>query len=276
MQDTRIAVVVSNARVGRTAENLSKISRWVKKAAAEGAAIVCFPEMQISGYHIDAQIKAFAQPVPGPASRYLEDLAHQHEITILAGLAEQGSGESIYATQLVVQPEGLAGRYRKLHLGPPEKAVYTAGNGIPMFSAKDFRFGIQLCYDSHFPELATAMALKGADAIFIPHASPGDRPDHKLSSWMRHLPARAFDNSLFIIACNQTGENGCGLSFPGAGLVIGPSGGVLDSYTGKEEFLMIVDLKADDLNAVRNHRMRYFLPNRRPELYQRYLANSQN
>jgi len=270
MQDIRIAVVVSNARVGQTAENLSKIARWVEKAAAEGAAIVCFPEMQITGYHIDAEIEALAQPVPGPASRCLEDLAHRHDLTILAGLAEAGASGSVYATHLVVEPDGLAGIYRKLHLGPPEKAVYTPGNDIPMFSAGgDFRFGLQLCYDTHFPELATAMALNGADAIFIPHASPGGTSAAKLASWMRHLPARAFDNGIFVIACNQTGENGRGLSFPGAGLVIGPSGEVLDSYTGGDETRMLVDLKADDLKAVRSHRMRYFLPNRRPDLYQR-------
>ncbi|MDZ7832180.1 MAG: nitrilase-related carbon-nitrogen hydrolase [Desulfobacterales bacterium] len=267
MQDIRIAVIISNARVGRTEENLSKISRWVEKAAAEGAAIVCFPEMQVTGYHIHADIKEFAQPVPGPASRYLEDLAREHSLTILAGLAETDAKGSIYAAQLVIGPEGLAGKYRKLHLGPPEKAVYTPDQDIPIFSAGDFRFGIQLCYDSHFPELATSMALKGGDAIFIPHASPGDKPDTKLSSWMRHLPARAFDNSIFIIACNQTGENGRGLSFPGAGVVIGPAGGVMESYAGAAEHMIVTDLKERDLSNVRGHRMRYFLPNRRPELY---------
>lgn len=268
MQDTRIAAVITNSRVGHTEENLSKMARWVEKAAAEGAAIVCFPEMQITGYHINAEVEAFAQPVPGEASRYLENLAHQHDLTILAGLAEKGASDTFYATQLVIGPEGLTGKYRKLHLGPPEKAVYTPGNDIPMFSAGDFHFGLQLCYDTHFPELATAMALMGVDALFIPHASPGGTPEAKLASWMRHLPARAFDNGIFVIACNQTGDNGRGLSFPGVGLVLGPSGEVLDSYTGGGETLMLADLKADDLAAVRNHRMRYFLPNRRPELYQ--------
>jgi N-carbamoylputrescine amidase len=198
----------------------------------------------------------------------LEDLAHRHHLTILAGLAETDAGGRLYAAHLVVRPDGLAGKYRKLHLGPPEKAIYTAGNTIPIFAAGGFRFGIQLCYDTHFPELATAMALKGADAIFLPHASPGGTPKNKLTSWMRHLPARAFDNGVFVIACNQTGDNGRGLSFPGVGLLLRPSGEVLDSYTRGGETLMLADLKADDLAAVRSHRMRYFLPNRRPELYQ--------
>ena len=268
MQDTRIAVIVSNARVGSTAENLSRITHWVEKASVASASLVCFPEMQITGYHIDPVIKEFAEPVPGRCANQMAELAKQHNMTILAGMAEKGGNGKVYAAQLVVQPTGLAGKYRKLHLGPPEEAVYAPGNDLPLFDTGGFRFGLQLCYDAHFPELSTSMALKDADAIFIPHASPGDSPENKLASWMRHLPARAFDNGLFVIACNQTGDNGSGLSFPGVGLVLGPSGYVLASYAGMEEEMLVVDLTAKDLADVRNHRMRYFLPNRRSDIYQ--------
>lgn len=267
MQDIRIAVVISNAPFGHTAHNLSQVSHRVEQACEKSAQMVCFPEMQITGYHIDPVVKETAEPVPGPITGKLEHLARKHNLTILAGMAEIDANECIYATHLVVRPEGLAGKYRKLHLGPPEQSTYSTGNEVPIFGKDEFRFGLQLCYDAHFPELSTTMALKGADAIFIPHASPGDAPENKLASWMRHLPARAYDNGLFIIACNQTGDNGHGLSFPGVGLVIGPSGRVIDSYTGMEEHMMVADLRADELAAVRDHRMRYFLPNRRPDIY---------
>jgi N-carbamoylputrescine amidase len=84
---------------------------------------------------------------------------------------------------------------------------------------------------------------------------------------MRHLPARAYDNGLFVIACNQTGENKKGLSFPGIAVVIGPSGEVIDKDLTGREGMLVADLRVEDLARVRNHRMRYFLPNRRPELY---------
>jgi len=84
---------------------------------------------------------------------------------------------------------------------------------------------------------------------------------------MRHLPARAYDNSLFIVACNQTGENNKGLEFPGIAVIIGPSGEVINKDLSGQEGVIVADLKAKDLSRVRNHRMRYFLPNRRPELY---------
>ena len=260
-------MVISSARVGHTAQNLSRIADWVQAAGKERASLVCFPEMSITGYHIQPVIRDYAESLPGPAFQQLEELAQASGIDILAGMAERDASGSVYATHLFLQPAGVSGKYRKTHLGPPEQAVFKAGDAAPVFDSKSLCLGIQLCYDAHFPELSTTMALKGAEAIFIPHASPGGTPESKLDSWMRHLPARAFDNGVFIIACNQTGENGTGLSFPGVGLVLGPSGTVLASYTGGREHMMLVDLKTADLSAVRKHRMRYFLPHRRPELY---------
>ena len=84
---------------------------------------------------------------------------------------------------------------------------------------------------------------------------------------MRHLPARAFDNGLYVIACNQTGNNQSGLDFPGIAVILDPAGRIITKDTGGEENIIIADLKAEELVAVRGHRMRYFLPNRRPDLY---------
>jgi len=110
-------------------------------------------------------------------------------------------------------------------------------------------------------------ALMGADIIFMPHASPRGTPEEKFNSWMRHLPARAYDNSLFVVACNQAGSNGRGLKFPGLAVIIGPHGQVVERSISGREGLLVADLEASDLDNVRGHPMRYFLPNRRPELY---------
>jgi len=267
MKNIRIAAVISNARVGKTANNLDRMKAWIKKASGENASIVCFPEMTITGYHVRKEIIKASESIPGPSTDYLANLAEIYKITILAGLAETDSSGHIFATHVVIAPEGIKGVYRKVHLGPSEKSLFISGDSIPVFENNGIKFGIQLCYDAHFPDLSTAMALKGADVIFIPHASPRTTPDEKIKSWMRHLPARAYDNGLFIIACNQCGKNGKGLSFPGVCVVLNPAGEVIQSYTGTDEHMIIVDLNARDLKKVRSHKMRYFLPNRRPEIY---------
>ncbi len=266
MKSIRIAVVISNSPVGKIRQNLDALAGRVKEAKKKNAAIICFPEMNITGYSTRKKIVDSAQSIPGTVTNELAELAEKENITILAGLAEKDKKGRIFAGHLVVTPQGLSGVYRKLHIAPPEQRIFSPGKNIPLFETHGVRFGIQLCYDAHFPELSTRMAIEGADLIFIPHASPRGTPDEKFSSWMRHLTARAYDNSLFVVACNQTGENKKGLNFPGIALVIDPSGNVIAKDVSGKENMIVVHLKAGDLAKVRNHKMRFFLPNRRPDL----------
>ncbi len=256
-----------NCPVGKTSENLDRLADLVAAAARKGAEIICFPELNISGYSTRSASALTAEPIPGPASKLLCELAAGEKVTILAGLAEKGPHGEMFASHMVTAPSGLVGKYRKLHIAPPEVSIFTGGNQAPLFDVNGCRFGIQLCYDTHFPELTTLMALKGADLVFMPHASPRGTPEGKLKSWMRHLTARAFDNGVFVAACNQTGPNSKRLDFPGVAVVIGPSGDLLSSRTDETEGFLIAELKADKLEQVRKHKMRYFLPHRRPEIY---------
>ncbi len=267
MKNIRIAVVISNSPVGKISQNLDVLAMRVKEAKKKDAAIICFPEMNITGYSTRKKIVDSAQFVPGPVTNELADLAKKENIVILAGLAEKDEKGLIFAGHLVVTPQGLSGVYRKLHIAPPEQKIFSPGRNVPLFEAHGVKFGIQLCYDAHFPELSTLMALHGADIIFFPHASPRGTPEEKFRSWMRHLTARAYDNGLFVVACNQVGENEKGLNFPGIALVIDPSGNVIEKDLSGKENMTVVDLKASDLAKVRNHKMRYFLPNRRSDIF---------
>lgn len=267
MKDIRVAAVIARCPVGSIQHTLNQMAETIVAARKKGVNIICFPEMNITGYTNDPVIGDFAEPIPGSITGHLSFLSSKHDIVVLAGMAEKDETGRLFASHLVIKPDGDIGVYRKLHIAPPERAVYAAGSHIPLFEACGVRFGIQLCYDAHFPELSTQMALRGVDVIFIPHASPRGTPEEKYKSWLRHLPARAYDNSVFIVACNQTGLNEAGLDFPGTALIIGPSGDILTEVLSKEEAILIGDIKADRLNQVRDHAMRYFLPNRRSDLF---------
>lgn len=267
MQDTRVAMAVMQSPVGQVERNLERMAYWTRKAKTRGAALVCFPELNLTGYSTRARICAAAERMPGPLTDRILQLSIDHNITILAGLAERGADGRVYASHAVATAEGRLAVYRKLHLAPPEHKHFAPGRKLPLFDTGGFKFGIQLCYDAHFPELATRMALEGADAIFVPHASPRVTPKEKFKSWMRHLPARAYDNGLYVLACNQTGSNKLGLEFAGLSLVLDPSGNLMARNLSGKEGLLVVTLEKSALQRVRGHRMRYFLPNRRPKLY---------
>jgi N-carbamoylputrescine amidase len=194
-------------------------------------------------------------------------MARESGVLILAGLVEKGADGRIFASQLVADEQGLQGVYRKCHLSPFEQPLYSAGKAFPVFRFRDATFGIELCYDTHFPELSTLLTLNGAEILFCLHASPRGTPEEKQRSWMRHLSARAYDNGVFVVACNQTGDNDDGLDFPGLAFALNPSGEVIDEDVSGDEGILMADLAAAELAYVRENPMRYFLPNRRPELY---------
>ena len=267
MEDIRVAAVVCRSPVGKISDNIDRVRTWAGAAAHRGAAVVCFPELNLTGYTTRPEIADIAERVPGPASEEVLKIATDTGAVILAGLAERASDGRIYASHLSAFPSGDLAVYRKLHIAVPEQPVFSAANDIPLFKAAGVAFGIQLCYDVHFPELCAHMALKGAEVIFIPHASPRGNPYEKYISWMRHLPARAYDNSLYIIACNQGGDNGRGLDLPGIAMAFDPSGNLIAKKIDGEEGLLVVDLSASEFERIRSHKLGFFLPHRRPEIY---------
>ncbi len=263
----RVAAVIFNARFGAIELNLERMGRYAEEAADRGASLVCFPEMSITGYGTSASVAPYALPLSSPKLQGLQHIAEKRNITVLAGMAEKdGVSDRIFVSQLVFFPDRPVEVYRKLHIAPPEKTVFSQGENLPLFESHGFTFGIQLCYDAHFPFLSTRMAEKGADLLFIPHASPRGVPEEKFMSWMRHIPARAYDNGVFVVVCNQAGENGEGLSFPGIAFVTDPSGYLKARDVSGREGLLVADLSRKDLDHVRQHRMRYFLPNMRKDL----------
>lgn len=263
----KVAAVCMKSPPGRIEKNLERIQSFVFEAAHKGAEMVCFPELCVTGYVLKHPEKVYITVGPGNIKDRLTHIARKAGVVLIAGLVEVSAGAKPFIGQVIIGPEGLIGLYRKTHLSPAERDVYQAGQKIETFSYGDTTFGVQLCYEAHFPEISTLTAVMGADILFMPHASPRGTPKEKLESWLRHLTARAFDNGVFLVACNQVARAAEGFSFPGVALVLGPDGRILARYKGEKEKILFAELKADVLEDIRQHRMKYFLPYRRPDLY---------
>ncbi|MBW1720450.1 MAG: nitrilase [Deltaproteobacteria bacterium] len=267
MKDVKVAVVCMRSRPGKIEENLKKTAYFLQEAARAEADLVCFPELSLTGYVLDDPGKILAPSRSGDLVKEVARLAREYEVGVLAGTIEWGE-EGPFISHVLADSEGIVGIHRKTHLSPPEKAAYVPGERIRVFPFSKATLGVELCYEAHFPEISTLLALKGAEILFIPHASPGGSPVEKAESWLRHLTARAFDNGAFVVACNQVGKGEEGLVFPGVALALNPAGRVIRRFEGEGETLMTVELRERDLQEVRGHRMKYFLPHRRAELYE--------
>lgn len=268
--DCTIGLVQMDSIVGKTERNYSKIIELAHDAKAKGVSILCYPEMALHGYS-PGYASELAQSLSDQAIKEIGQCAQDLDIVLLVGLAEiNPDSAKPFLSQLIAFPDGRVDVYRKVHLGRSELPYFTPGDSFPVFSSRGTKFAIGVCWDWHFPEMAAIYSLKGAEVLFAPHASPivaGDRKE----IWLRYLGARAYDNSVYLAACNQSGENGQGRVFSGGTLVLGPKGEVLAANQGNEE-LTVVTLAAESLNSLRRKsrfsmRDSFFLADRRKELY---------
>jgi predicted amidohydrolase len=202
------------------AANLEKMKATATEACKLGANIVCFPELALSGYECSeetvrdhkpcAMHTEAAETIPGPATEEMARLAKKLDIYIVFGMPERDELDPKvhYIAVAVVGPEGLLGKYRKLHLGGPpvwvETVCFGTGNELPVFETRYGPIGVVCCADLWcFPELTRIMTLKGARIIFNATAS-GDIPRN--ASVMTHVTAaRAMENIVYVVSANHVG-----------------------------------------------------------------------
>jgi predicted amidohydrolase len=164
--------------------------RLVEEAAAKGADIVCLPEGITTAGNGLAYAQA-AEPVPGPSTAFLGDLARRLHVWIVAGIYER-AGARVYNTAVLVARDGsLAGRYRKMSLPDEEiEGGITPGSETPVFETDFGRVGLMICWDSSYPEVAHALSERGAEVILMPIAGGVEAL----------VQARAIENQVYLVA----------------------------------------------------------------------------
>lgn len=239
--------------------NLKSAERLVRDAAGQGATLIGLPEL-FNCLGALPEMIAQAEPIPGPTSDWLSQLARELSITLCAGSiteksSQQGKGHN---TSLIFGPTGeLLGQYRKMHLfdvvipgGPniTESDFMVPGEKIVLTDAAKLRLGHATCYDLRFPELFRTLAAGQADVLVIPAAFTFvTGRDH----WEVLLRARAIENQAYVLAANQFGSHGAGLRSWGHSLIIDPWGEILAEGAGETEDVITATLQPARLSSVR-------------------------
>jgi len=265
MKDLRLAMVQMRSIVGDTEGNFEEMKRYIEMAVEKKADIICFPEASLTGYSTSFTESDTIQ-LDCSFIKTLKNVAESENLTIVFGFMEK-SASLIYITQAVVCHNGTM-LYRKTHLGSREEGRFTKGDMIPVIASNKAVLGVHLCWESHIPDISTVLRDKGAELILIPHASNLGGSKRK-EVWMKSLVARAYDNSVYVAACNAVGDNDRGSVFGGGVLVLDRKGNIIcEDFNGKES-VVFADLKAyshADDEGNRMSELRYF-KKRRPELY---------
>lgn len=277
----------SNVRIGliqtscgpHPQENLENALRQIERTADRGAQIVGLQELFSSRYFcVQEETRHFkwAEPIPGPTTEALCEVAAQKKIVIIGSIFEKRTRGIYHNTAIVIDADGsLIGRYRKMHIPDDpyyyEKFYFTPGDlGFKAFQTRYAKIGLLICWDQWFPEAARLTALQGAQILFYPTAIgwlPNEKPRVKKQqylAWETIQKSHAIANGIYVAAVNRVGSEGR-LKFWGGSFVSNPFGETLGRASKQRPQNLIVSC---DLSKIETARQEWpFFRDRRIDAY---------
>jgi predicted amidohydrolase len=266
----RIAAVQMDVTIGRVQVNVEKMISLLRKTASEAAAITIFPECSATGYCFDdlAEAREFAERIPGPITERMAAACEETGTFAVFGMLE-ADGAAVYNAAVLTGPRGVVGSYRKVHLPFLGADMFTTCGDRPfaVHEAGDVRVGLNICYDSAFPESSRILALAGADLIALPTNWP---PGAECVA-ENAINTRAMENAVYYAAVNRVGTER-GITFIGRSRICGPAGETLAVGGETDEQILYAEI---DPARARNKRVVRIpgrhaidrLADRRPEMY---------
>lgn len=255
-------------------KNLEKIEDFTLKAKEQGADLVIFPELSLTGYVLHDQVYELAEEIPGPSTKRIENLANKTGLHIIFGMPElsEKTEATIFNSAVFVGPAGLIGKYRKMYLPThsvfEEKRYFRPGYQTAAFNTTIGKIGLFICYDIFFPEVCRLTRLKGAELVVCISASPAVRRVY----FEILTAARALENTVFLAYVNLVGIEE-GLQFWGGSRLVSPTGDLLAKGKYDEEDLVLCEA---DYRSIRPAET--FIPalrDLRPEIFDKLKRKSE-
>lgn len=272
----RIALCQMTAPISRITEEYKEMSRkkasdFARQAKAEGADIICFPEMWNSPYS-SKLFPEYAEPSDGPSVKFMRDLSAELGIYIVGGSIPEFSDGKIYNTCFVFNRKGeQIARHRKCHLFDVEirggqhfreSDTLTPGDSVTVFDTEFGRMGVIICFDIRFSDFVRKTAIdNGAGLIFVPASfNMTTGPAH----WELAIRSRAVDNQIFFAANAPARDTGSKYVSFGNSRIADPWGRII-SAADEKETILYGDIDFDMIEDVRAQLP--IVSSRRPELY---------
>lgn len=234
---------------------MEKARRMVYEAAERGAQIVALPEMFNCPYSRE-YFKKFAALGHSLSVQAMSSWARETGVILVGGSVPELEGEKLYNSCFVFGRRGeLLARHRKIHLFDVdvpgmrfmESATFSPGRDITVFDTEYGRMGCAVCFDVRFPELFRAMAVRGAQLVFLPaQFNMATGPVH----WETTLRARAIDNEFFLAAAAAARYEGFSYECWGHSMIVDPYGEIL-AEADEGERVIYAELDPERVEQVR-------------------------
>ena len=252
-------------------DNIRNMLKKVAEAAGAGAKVVVLPEVWNSSY-ATSEFPGNAEPVPdvgaggddavmrrdqSVSSNAMRNAAMEHGVWLVGGSVPEKRAGKVYNTCTVWSPEGrLVAKHRKIHLfdiDVPGKITFkesdtlSAGDELCTFDTPHGRFGVGICYDMRFPQLAALLRASGCHYIVYPGAfNTTTGPAH----WELLQRGRALDNQCFVFTCSPARNMAASYHAYGHSTVVDPWGSVV-ATTGHEEAMVVAEIDPKRVAEVR-------------------------
>ena len=270
--------------------NLAAAVRRIREAARLGANVVCLPELFRAQYFCqreDIRLFDLAEPIPGPSTAKLAEVARESRVVIIASLFERRALGLYNNTAVTLNVDGsIASVYRKMHIPDDplyyEKFYFTPGDlGFKATDTAFGRIGTLVCWDQWYPEGARLTALQGAEVLFYPTAigwHPAEKAEYgaaQYEAWQTIQRAHAIANGVYVAGVNRVGHEqgdilgnraeGLGLEFWGGSFLADPFGRIVAQASHDAEEVLLAEI---DLALLEDTRRNWpFLRDRRIDAY---------
>jgi predicted amidohydrolase len=239
----RIAIVQPiSHRPGEDQANVAEAVDYVARAARDGASFVCFPETYPGPWRMPAGF----DPIPAMA-----EAAARHGVHVVFGTIEPIDAKDATAYNLICMayPDGRVVKYRRTHPngpwiytgGPAWEFQYVPGGEFPVFDTAHGKIGLAMCSEVYVPEVARALALRGAEIIFMP---AGKDKKQLWATWRTLIWARAIENLALVVTTQNLFTHG----ERGLAMVAGPEEILFESTAAG---LTVVDVSLERLRWLR-------------------------
>lgn len=203
--------------------------------------------------------------------------AREHGIALVLPFAERTPAGYFNSAFIYDEAGQEIGRYRKTHIpayfptngtggtGSFEKFYFAPGPALETYAVAGTRIGVQICNDRLYPEASRVLAMAGAEIIVMPISfSTYADPVQRASIWEVPLRARAYENGLYVLACNRVGTEGPRHHL-GRSMIVDPRGMIQAEAGTESPQLLTAEV---DLDAVTAARKKFpWWRDRRPDLY---------
>jgi predicted amidohydrolase len=240
--------------------NLRRCRELCSSATEQGADLIVFPEMTLTGFTMNAA--AVAEPQHGaPTIDAFRDLAREHDLNIAFGVVLEGEQRPRNTLVVMDRTGGELARYAKIHPFSfvAEHEHYEAGDTLARARIAQTTFGLAVCYDLRFPELFTSLAPDCEALLVI-----ANWPERRIEHWYALLRARAIDSQAFVVGVNRTGTDKNGIVYPRSSRIFGPLGDQLQPDVSTDELDLF---HVEPAVATRYRNAFPILRDRRPDLY---------